>query len=149
MKQKTQAVQTRDEALLAQSKFLTDVSRRVAEQEKDPGAGALLALEALRDESSDDPITSGRPYWKPAELALLSARLLSHEQGLLKGHGAAVKSVAMSPDGTRIVSGSDDATARIWDARTRRRAFESQGPRRQRPERGGNAGRYPHRHRLG
>ena len=31
MQQKSQAVQTRDAALLAQSKFLTDVSRQVAE----------------------------------------------------------------------------------------------------------------------
>ncbi|KAF8965982.1 hypothetical protein BDZ97DRAFT_743750 [Flammula alnicola] len=31
---------------------------------------------------------------------------------------SSVSSVAFSPDGTRIVSGSDDTTIRVWDART-------------------------------
>jgi hypothetical protein len=36
----------------------------------------------------------------------------------LKGHTNAVWSVAFSPDGTRIVTGSADQTAKVWDART-------------------------------
>jgi WD40 repeat protein len=36
----------------------------------------------------------------------------------LKGHSGAVSSVAFSPDGKRIVSGSDDNTLRVWDAAT-------------------------------
>ncbi len=35
----------------------------------------------------------------------------------LKGHTDAVFSVAFSPDGARIVTGSGDGTARVWDAR--------------------------------
>ena len=34
----------------------------------------------------------------------------------LEGHAAIVTSVAYSPDGSRIVSGSGDNTARVWDA---------------------------------
>jgi hypothetical protein len=37
---------------------------------------------------------------------------------VLSGHGDAVVSAAYSPDSTRIVTASDDKTARIWDART-------------------------------
>ena len=35
---------------------------------------------------------------------------------VLQGHNGKVFSVGFSNDGTRIVSGSDDKTARIWDA---------------------------------
>jgi WD40 repeat protein len=38
----------------------------------------------------------------------------------LRGHQGAVVAVAFSPDGSRIVTGSDDGTARLWDAATGR-----------------------------
>jgi WD40 repeat protein len=35
----------------------------------------------------------------------------------LEGHTHYVRSVAYSPDGRRIISGSGDRTIRIWDAK--------------------------------
>jgi WD40 repeat protein len=40
------------------------------------------------------------------------------EIAVLRGHDAAVRSAAFSPDGSRIVTASVDRTARIWDAAT-------------------------------
>ena len=36
----------------------------------------------------------------------------------LRGHDDGVRSVAFSPDGSKIISGSDDMTNRVWDANT-------------------------------
>ena len=35
-----------------------------------------------------------------------------------RGHSSKVNAVAWSPDGTRIVSASDDRTVQVWDAAT-------------------------------
>jgi len=36
----------------------------------------------------------------------------------LKGHAGSVISIAVSPDGTRILTGSTDGAAKIWDMNT-------------------------------
>ena len=37
-------------------------------------------------------------------------------RGQLKGHGGPVRSAAFSPDGARVVTASQDTTARVWEA---------------------------------
>ena len=45
----------------------------------------------------------------------------------LYGHTGPVTSVSFSPDGTRIVTGSGDKTAKVWDARTGTALLELKG----------------------
>jgi WD40 repeat protein/tRNA A-37 threonylcarbamoyl transferase component Bud32 len=43
----------------------------------------------------------------------------SHSELLtLEGHAGRIRSIAFSPDGKRIVSGSDDSTLKVWDTAT-------------------------------
>ena len=46
---------------------------------------------------------------------------VGHEQECtLTGHSGSVYSVAYSPDGKHLVSGSYDNTVKVWDAQTRK-----------------------------
>jgi eukaryotic-like serine/threonine-protein kinase len=73
-------------------------------------ARALLA-------ETRDLLPPGSP--EPIELKAAAASL---DESLLvfTGHEAAVETVAFSPDGSRILTGSGDRTARLWDAGTGR-----------------------------
>ena len=46
----------------------------------------------------------------------------------LRGHNSIIRSLALSPDGRRIVSSGNDATTRIWDAETGAQLLKLQGP---------------------
>jgi hypothetical protein len=59
-----------------------------------------------------------RPQMKRVIAALNSALSEEHERVRFAEHSNPVRSAFFSPDGTRIVTASDDKTARIWDART-------------------------------
>ena len=45
----------------------------------------------------------------------------------LKGHAGRVMSVAFSPDGQRLASGSRDQTVKIWDSATGKELFALKG----------------------
>ena len=53
-----------------------------------------------------------------AQASLLTAVQVSQEMNRLEGHRNSVSSVAFSPDGQRLVSGSSDNTLWLWDAQT-------------------------------
>jgi WD40 repeat protein len=103
----------RDKALLTQSRFLADLaSQRV--RTGDAATGMLFAVEGLPD-------TAGgieRPRSDEAEAALFVGWARLQEAHLLAGHTGSVSGIAFRPDGLRVVTSSDDGTARIWDAAT-------------------------------
>src|SRR5207248_5723435 len=53
-----------------------------------------------------------------ARAALARALFQTQWSLMLASHTGAVRQVGFSPDGSRVVTASDDATARIWDATT-------------------------------
>lgn len=106
---------TQNAALLGQSKFLADSSTQQTKA-GDFAAALLLALEAIQDTRATDKSQRERPYWPPAEVALDVAVRAQQEIAVLMGHESGVISVSVTRDGSRIVTGSLDKTARVWDA---------------------------------
>jgi WD40 repeat protein len=60
----------------------------------------------------------GHTLYPEAEDLLHRAIMASRVRTIMKGHAAAVTSVAWSPDGSRLATGSWDNTAKIWDAKS-------------------------------
>jgi len=116
--ERARAEETQDKALLSQSKFLTEMAEQQTKGSK-PVTGMLLALEAISDASNVSQTQRDRPYWPPTEVALHRAVHAIRERPVLLSHESSVSSVAVSPDGAFIVTGSYDKTARIWDATSR------------------------------
>lgn len=107
------AFEQRDKALIAQSRTLALMSEQKTSI-GDTEQSISLALEALpKDLSAPD-----RPYEPLAETAL--ARTLYRHRGLsiFSGHEDEVLSAKYSPNGDKVVTCSDDGTARLWDTIT-------------------------------
>jgi WD40 repeat protein len=109
------ALVQRQEAVLQRQNSLLQASIGLASQARlelqgtNPERSVLLALDALEN----------YPYTWQAEQALGEIMREFRLRHILTGHTDTVKDVAWSPDGSRIASGGDDGTLRIWDAQTR------------------------------
>jgi len=59
--------------------------------------------------------------------AMFRIRPVTRASSTLEGHTEAILSVAFSPDGKNLVSGSGDTTVRIWDILTETPLFTCEG----------------------
>jgi hypothetical protein len=80
----------------------------------DPSESLLLADLALRTTWADDGYVTANA----ADAAIAAIEAVPPWRLTLppRRHSASVRSAAYSPDGARIVTASDDQTARVWDA---------------------------------
>jgi WD40 repeat protein len=84
-----------------------------------------MQVETMTTEKSNDSKLARLAYWLPM-IAGIAVCLLGQqgsaqepkERSTLKGHTANVSSLAFSADGRRLVSGSYDATMKLWDVAT-------------------------------
>ncbi|AGL17357.1 SARP family transcriptional regulator [Actinoplanes sp. N902-109] len=77
-------------------------------------ATVLAAPRAPAEHCRFDPAGRLLATWAGAEIDLWEAAT-GQRVARLRGHAGRVNDVAFSADGRRLVSGSDDGTARVWD----------------------------------
>ena len=100
-----QAQLEKKQAQLQEARAASTLARQATEG-GDAMTGMIATLAVLKPE---------RPYSNAAGALLLDAWLRNREKRDLIGHTGEVNSVAFSPDGKRVVTGSADNTARVWD----------------------------------
>lgn len=107
------AVQERNDAQAAQSRYLADLATQAVDQ-GDAVTGILTSLEALRDATSEKAQQRQRPYVASAESSLVDALHQQQEKYVFAGHRDFLENIAFSPDGTMLATTSFDKTVRIW-----------------------------------
>ena len=113
--QRDEAVAQREQARRSESLYRTEQAAR-AVAAGDSVTGMALALDSLPDQRSNDVMQRTRPYVPAAEQALYEAWNEQKERAILVGHTGPVRSAVFSPDDSRILTASDDKTARLWNA---------------------------------
>jgi WD40 repeat protein len=104
------AVSQQAQAQLQEARAVSTLARQATEH-GDAMTGMLATLAVL----PRDPVKPDRPVSTAAAAVLLDAWLRNREKFDLLGHLGPIESVAFSPNGERVVTGSDDHTARVWD----------------------------------
>lgn len=95
---------------LDRARTLEKFSRRIADAEALSESAPREALRVLLD------IHPGHPHDPRLLRALHRVLAADHERAKCTGHTAPIWSARFSGDGERLVSCSDDGTARVWDA---------------------------------
>jgi hypothetical protein len=105
-----QAQLEKEHAQLQEARAVSTLARQV--EDHGDAMTVMLATLAVLPKDPDKP---DRAVSNVATALLLESWLRNREKYDLLGHLAGVSSVAFSPDGKRVVTGSRDDTARVWD----------------------------------
>jgi WD40 repeat protein/serine/threonine protein kinase len=119
--QRDAAAVQRDAATQAQLRSLTQTAEAHLKQADAPRAMRII-LEVL---SSRSP---ARSYMPEALSVFQEARAADEQLLAITGHTDRVESVAFSPDGRRVLTASNDKTARVWDGTTGREILRLSHP---------------------